>query len=323
MTQQLPPSHAVEGTNRPKHRRAVFSKSYRSIESHHAQSPDQLAGQPQAAARSKVHHDDSMQLIDDLINRPYDALYGDARLGVRPTSGVRYWYTRIVVFVICVAVGFYACLFVRQLNTDPRKEVRESLASQLETNTDEVRDLNKQIEQLRTQIDQQNTQHGLSAAQRMVQHDDMTSGLLPVEGPGITMSLANSVSAQGTSINAPADGSAKIRVITDTDLQQLVSLLWQGGAEAIAINGHRLGAQTSIRTAAGSILIGTDPVHSPYRIQAIGNADALAEWMGSKHLAALYDSYNRAGIHPEISKERMMRLNAATAGGIVVAQRSE
>ena len=42
----------------------------------------------------------------------------------------------------------------------------------------------------------------------------------------------------------------------DADLQTLVSLLWQAGAEAIAINGNRLGVQTSIRTAGSTILIG-------------------------------------------------------------------
>ncbi|MCB5622946.1 DUF881 domain-containing protein, partial [Bifidobacterium animalis] len=49
----------------------------------------------------------------------------------------------------------------------------------------------------------------------------------------------------------------RLRMVTDTDLQLLVSLMWTAGAEAISINDNRLGVQTSIRTAGNSILIGT------------------------------------------------------------------
>ena len=76
------------------------------------------------------------------------------------------------------------------------------------------------------------------------------------------------------------------------DLQLLVSLMWKAGAEAISINDNRLGVQTSIRTAGNSILIGTTPVSSPYRIQAIGNKNELANRMGQKELSTclLYTS---------------------------------
>lgn len=47
--------------------------------------------------------------------------------------------------------------------------------------------------------------------------------------------------------------------------------MFQNGAEAIAINGNRLGAQTSIRKAGGHILIGMTAIQSPYTIEAIGD----------------------------------------------------
>lgn len=55
--------------------------------------------------------------------------------------------------------------------------------------------------------------------------------------------------------------------------------MFQNGAEAIAINGNRLGAQTSIRKAGGHILIGMTAIQSPYTIEAIGDKSALAEAM--------------------------------------------
>ncbi|RSX56069.1 protein ylxX/ylxW [Bifidobacterium dolichotidis] len=325
MTRQKPPSYAREQNKQSTRRRAVFSKHYQSLESHHVppvgedENPT-ASRRPGSAGSSARRNYDSMQLIDDLINHPYDALYSDARLGARKATGWRFWSTRIVVCIICIAVGFVACQFVRQLNTDPRKEVRQSLASQLQSNYDSIHELDKQNEKLRSEIDQQNNSLGLTDVQRQLQKDDLAAGTVPVKGPGITFTIANPFQASNSGTKTPADGSAHIKVITDLDLQQLVSLMWQGGAEAIAINGNRLGVQTSIRAASGSILIGTTPVQSPYVIQAIGNTNALAEWMGQRNLAQLYKDYDQAGIHPQISKEREMTLSAASAGAIVYAK---
>lgn len=46
-------------------------------------------------------------------------------------------------FLICIAVGAAGSVFVRQLSTDPRKEVRKQLASQLTEQTKRVGDLTR------------------------------------------------------------------------------------------------------------------------------------------------------------------------------------
>lgn len=74
---------------------------------------------------------------------------------------------------------------------------------------------------------------------------------------GIVLTVANPLSVSGDNADSslPRENGSQVRVVTDSDLQLLVSLLWQSGAEAIAINGNRLGVQTSIRTAGSTILI--------------------------------------------------------------------
>lgn len=91
-----------------------------------------------------------------------------------------------------------------------------------------------------------------------IQDDEMVNGVLPVQGEGITLTIANPISVSGDNVDSslPRENGSQVRVVTDSDLQVLVSLLWQSGAEAIAINGYRLGVQTSIRTAGTTILIG-------------------------------------------------------------------
>ena len=99
--------------------------------------------------------------------------------------------------------------------------------------------------------------------------------------------------------------------------------MFQNGAEAIAINGNRLGAQTSIRKAGGHILIGMTAIQSPYTFEAIGDKSALAEAMGEKRLASLYDSFKEAGIYPQVSKSNSITLEAAVTGEVKYAERNE
>ena len=98
--------------------------------------------------------------------------------------------------------------------------------------------------------------------------------------------------------------------MTDADLQQLVSLLWQSGAEAMAVNGYRLGVQTSIRTAGQTILIGVNSIESPYTIQAIGDKNTLAHAVSADSQPALYESYAESGIYPQVAKSDSIRLEA-------------
>lgn len=112
-------------------------------------------------------------------------------------------------------------------------------------------------------------------------------------------------------------------MVTDADLQQLVNLLWQSGAEAIAVNDYRLGMQTSIRTAGQTILIGINSIESPYVIKAIGNRNTLADAVSAERQPMLYESYAESGIYPQVAKSDSIRLEAAVSGDVAHARRSE
>lgn len=316
---QIPPVYPVSGDTAPLRRRAVFSCSYASISSHHADPPS-----GSRTDRRRHGSNDSLQLIDDLINRPLDQMYNDSRLVSKPDSKMAYWATRIVVFLICIAVGFEGSQFVRQLNTDPRKQVREQLASQLVENDDHVATLEQDIADLRKSIDEQSESIQQSPIERLVRQNDAAAGMTAMEGEGIVMTIADPLAASTDEANGSVpreSAGSKLRVVTDYDLQELVCLMWQHGAEAIAVNGNRLGVQTSIRMAGNNILIGTAAIESPYVIQAIGNRTELAKAMGKDALPTLYADFQKAGMHPKISEERSLRLEAATAGQVTYARR--
>ena len=105
--------------------------------------------------------------------------------------------------------------------------------------------------------------------------------------------------------------------------QQLVSALWRSGAEAISINDERLGAQTSIRTAGGTILIGLNAVESPYRIKAIGNRHELAQSVSQENLGSWYTMYAKAGISLQVQQSKEITLKAAVVSDVNYARKAE
>lgn len=90
-------------------------------------------------------------------------------------------------------------------------------------------------------------------------------GTVAVTGPGVVVTVDD---APGS------DRNTRDRVL-DRDLQILVNGLWQAGAEAISINGHRLSTLTAIRGAGEAITVDYRSLTRPYRIEAIGEPRTL------------------------------------------------
>ena len=175
-----PVSFPVPKENEPVRRRAVFSHSVRGAESHHALSPDDAAAI--RTRRRRKTNDDSLQLIDDLVNRPMDPMFSDSRLVHEHRSTFSIWFNRIVVFIICVGVGFAYSLFVQQLQSDPRKQVRQTLATQLENRNSQIDELTTAVNNLRSQVDEQSKKISGSVKSDTLIQDEMVNGATVVEG---------------------------------------------------------------------------------------------------------------------------------------------
>lgn len=103
---------------------------------------------------------------------------------------------------------------------------------------------------------------------------EATVGFTDITGPGITLTITN----------PPADaekaGEPTLAALLDRDLAQVVDDLWQGGAEAVAINGQRLTTSTAIRAAGPAILVNFRPITSPYVVTAIvGQGTTAADFL--------------------------------------------
>ncbi|MDQ3485099.1 MAG: DUF881 domain-containing protein [Actinomycetota bacterium] len=93
----------------------------------------------------------------------------------------------------------------------------------------------------------------------------LDAGTLAATGPGIAITVDN----------APQSSGQSGGTILDTDLRQLVNGLWKAGAEAVAIDGHRLSPLTSIRYAGKAITVDYRSLTPPYVVEAIGDPDTL------------------------------------------------
>lgn len=93
----------------------------------------------------------------------------------------------------------------------------------------------------------------------------LASGLTQVRGPGVIVEIADS-----QRVVPAGENPANFIVLVD-DLRDIVTALWASGAEAIAINGERLVATSSVYGVGSSVLVNTAFLPPPFRIEAIGS----------------------------------------------------
>lgn len=129
----------------------------------------------------------------------------------------------------------------------------------------------------------------------------VVSGAVPSTGPGVRVTVDD----------APHPAKDQQRVF-DSDLQRLASGLFEAGAEAVSINGHRLTNLTAIRTAGGAILVDYQPLSHPYVVTAIGDPDTLAARFAQTTFgAAWFDLQRRFGLRLDITTVDSLQVPAA------------
>lgn len=317
MQQSQPASWQVDPETTPVHRRAVFSRSVAGLVHRHTQYLDHH--EQTRIARRRVH-DESLHLIDELVNRPVDPMFEDAQLGKPQHSAFVIWFNRILAFVFCIIVGFAGAIIVQELQLNTREKVRAELADQVVALTDRRSSLQSDIDKDRAEIEKITQGLHSSATKERVTKDNIQTGSVEVTGPGVTVTLTNPVAADNASTDARVTDGQSIRVVSDIDLQVIVSRLWAAKAEAIAINGARLGVNTSIRTAGETILIGTTPVDSPYKIEAIGDKRQLKAAASPQEHDEFYDALEAVGIYPDVSVASSLHLPAIAANDVNYAR---
>ena len=130
----------------------------------------------------------------------------------------------------------------------------------------------------------------------------------PARGPGVVVELADSETSPQTR------GELTDLRIQDVDLRLVVNALWQAGAEAVAVNGHRIGGTSAIRSAGDRILVNFDPVASPFRVSAIGEPEGLEAGLRETEISQQFDVWTQVyGLGFAIRTARGLTLPALEA----------
>jgi uncharacterized protein YlxW (UPF0749 family) len=115
----------------------------------------------------------------------------------------------------------------------------------------------------------------LAEVNRRLEEARLAAGLTAVGGPGVVIEISDS-----KRVIPDGENPANYIVLVD-DLRDIVVALWASGAEAIAVNGERLVATSSIYGVGASVLVNTAFLSPPFRIEAIGSSGLLERFADS------------------------------------------
>jgi uncharacterized protein YlxW (UPF0749 family) len=208
-----------------------------------------------------------------------------------------------------------------------RAQVRAALIDDIRRDSAVTDELAAQVETLRAEVT--STREELLAASAVGQRAldtlaqaERGAAAVPVTGPGLLVTLAN---ADPKADDDPVGGGTTEEDprgrVRDGDLQLVVNALWAAGAEAVSINGQRLGPATAIRFAGEAVLVDFRPVTNPYEVSAIGDPDTLStKFLASPEVGALAVISESFGLRFEFAREDELNLPAASIPELRQAQ---
>jgi len=163
----------------------------------------------------------------------------------------------------------------REAFTSSAQQVLAAQVLELESEQD---DLRRQIGEAEAEV-QRFQEESTSSSAALAQLNErleaarLASGLAALRGPGAVIEIADS-----QRVVPPGENPSNFIVLVD-DLRDIVTALWASGAEAVAINGERLVATSSIYGVGASVLVNTSFLSPPFRIQAIGPEGLLDRFL--------------------------------------------
>ncbi|SDR94866.1 Uncharacterized conserved protein YlxW, UPF0749 family [Paraoerskovia marina] len=202
------------------------------------------------------------------------------------------------VFVVLVICGlmFTASASLANGSSDRHAENLPELVAQ---ESERVADLQDEVDDLDAEISTLQEEAGVDATDGTSADMRVVSGSIAVEGDGVRVSLNDAPDSALSDDYRPDD-----LVVHQQDLQGFVNALWAGGAEAMTLQGRRVGPTTAFRCV-GNVLILHGRVYSPpYVVEAIGDPDALRAGMDDSDAVEIYRSWvDVVGLGLDISDE--------------------
>ncbi|MGY1622979.1 DUF881 domain-containing protein [Geodermatophilus sp. SYSU D00965] len=260
-------------------------------------------------------------LLDQVLAETLDPAYRQAAeaRAARAAEGApprpRRW-GQVAVAVVLAVAGVLAAVTYDQAaaGAQGREGVRAALVADIAQESDTNDELTAELEQLRADVNAARddvlaaTGEGQRALED-VEDAEMAAALQPVTGPGLLVTLADAEpDADADPVGGAGEEDPRGQVL-DGDLQVVVNALWAAGAEAVSINGRRLGPTTAIRFAGEAVLVDFRPVTNPYLVSAIGDPETLrSRFLASPEVIALAGYSESFGLRFDFAQEDELSL---------------
>jgi uncharacterized protein YlxW (UPF0749 family) len=216
---------------------------------------------------------------------------------------------RITVAVAGALLGFLAVLAARQPPLATREIRRLELADLIRAEDARVRRIRAEIQRIQAEV----AAVGTVGAEVQALRDRAAelagaAGRAPLEGPGLVVTLDDSPERRSPT------GDPNDLIVHERDIQAVVNALWAAGAEAVGINGERLSSTSAVRCAGNTLLL-HGALHSPpYRIAAIGDADAMAaDLPGQPGIGRLEEAADAFGLGLDVEAESVRLADVPSA----------
>jgi uncharacterized protein YlxW (UPF0749 family) len=271
------------------------------------------------------------QVLAETVDPAYEQAARERATGQRPAAGSSGRRRGLLVVAgTMLLAGLLVAVTYSQAaaGAQGREEIRRALVADIQQGSELSDDLTAQLDALVAEVDATRDHLLASSVEGQValarlSRAETAAAATAVTGPGLLVTLANAEpDADSDPVGGTVTEDPRGRV-RDGDLQLVVNALWAAGAEAISVNGHRLGPTTAIRFAGEAVLVDFRPVTNPYEIRAVGAPGEMAEgFLANPEVGALAIISDTFGLRFDFAQEDQLSLPAATLPELRLAERA-
>ncbi len=208
------------------------------------------------------------------------------------------------VLVVTLASGMLFTISAETNRTSAGAPTDTGILSLVRSAQKDVSALDSQVSGLRREVDSYGTSASTEATASVP-----ALATQPVTGPGVTITLTDA------NLETIPDGAtANDLVIHQQDIEDVMNALWNGGAEAMTVQGVRVTGRTVIRCIGNVILVDGESFSPPYVIEAIGDPAQLRAKVDANPRIVNYKAYVALyGLGWDMRTNDKLEIPAATA----------
>ena len=232
-------------------------------------------------------------------------------LSRRSLRHVRPWSVLVPLTALAAGLLFATSASTAQgtdLRADRRLQLTELIARErgdVERREQAAGEMRAQVEALSQRVAQDDGRVAQAAAGDAL---EMAAGLVPVEGPAVTVELDDAPRREG---RPPLSDDPDDLVVHQQDVQAVVNALWSGGAEAMTLMGQRIVSTSAVRCVGNTVILHGRVYGPPFVVTAVGEPDRLRAALERDPGVLLFRTYvDQFGLGYTVRSQRSVRLPA-------------